>query len=197
MSCMFLPGGDAGSPEIRPLPFKALADLQAEGLRALHAAFPQLAQAKPPLEQFVGAAVRPDSRPFYLTVLAPADAAASPQWRGGFYAPFGFFHVRGSLEGRPYSASASLLEVSASLVLEDKEIASAQWTVIGPNAGAAPQNAEAMIQSIRVATSGPHAPADVRGCIARHAPLSSWGEPRAVTARQCGVALACLVEAVC
>ena len=47
MSCMFLPGGDAGSPEIRPLPFRALADLQAEGLRTLNGAFPQLAQAKP------------------------------------------------------------------------------------------------------------------------------------------------------
>lgn len=197
MSCMFLPGGDAGSPEIRPLPFRALADLQAEGLRTLNGAFPQLAQAKPPLEQFVGAAVRPDSRPFYLTVVAPADAPDGLPWRGGFYAPFGFFHVRGALEGRPYSASASLLEVTAALVLEDKEIGSAEWTVIGPHSAAAPQNSEAMIQSIKVASAGPHAPADVRACIARHAPLSSWGEPQAVAARQCGVAVACLVEAVC
>jgi hypothetical protein len=173
--------------------------LRADGLAAIHALYPSLAQATAPaIEQFVGAGIRPDGRPFYLTIVAP-DAALQKDaaWSGAFFAPCGFFHVAGSVEGRPYAADSSLLAVSAALILDGRETVAARWSVIGPSASVTAQNNEAMIQDITIAAKGPHDERDIRSCIARHAPLCAWGVPRTVVAAQCGVALACLIEAVC
>ena len=197
MSCMFLPDG-CGPLTIQPVPPRMMDALRADGLAQINALYPSLAQAKPPVEQYIGASVRPDSRPFYLTIVAPdATLAKDAAWVGAFYAPFGFFHVAGSVEGKPISAESSSLTVDAALVLDGKETVAAQWTVIGPNAGVTTSNNEAMIQSISIRAKGPHDERDIRSCIARHAALNAWGEPKAVIARQCGVALACLIEAVC
>ena len=197
MSCMFLPP-DCGTQSIQPILPKSMDALRADGLAAIHALNPSLAQATPAVEQFVGASVRPDGRPYYLTVVAPeATLQKDASWSGAFYAPCGYFHIAGSVEGGPYTADSSLLKVSASLYLAEKETVAAQWTVIGPNANIVAQNNEAMIQDITITAKGPHDERDIRSCIARHAPLYAWGVPRTVVASQCGVALACLVEAVC
>ncbi len=197
MSCMFLPDGGGGGQSIQPIDPRAMQALGTDGLAALHALYPSLAKAKPPLGQFIGASVRPDERPFYLTILAPQGAPAKDAWLGGFYAPFGYFHVVGSVQGKAHSAEMSSIAVSAVLALGGKKTVAAQWKVLGPAAGLDTLNTEAMMQSVTVSAKGPHDERDIRACIARHAPLSSFGEPRAVVARQCGVALACLIEAVC
>ena len=197
MSCMFLPP-DCGTQSIQPIAPRAMDALRADGLATLNALYPSLVQATPAIEEFVGASIRPDGRPFYLTVMAPEAALEKDAaWTGAFYAPGGFFHVAGSVEGRPHTAGSSLLTVSAALFVAEKEAVAAQWSVIGPNAGVDAQNNEAMIQDIAITARGPHDERDIRSCIARHAPLLAWGLPRTVVASQCGVALACLVEAVC
>lgn len=197
MSCMFLPGDGGGADSIRPVERAALEALEKDGLTALHALYPAMAKAKPPLEQYVGASVRPDGRPFYLTILAPPSMTPKGAWLGGFYAPFGFFRVMGSVQGKAQSAESSSLAVAAVLMLGEKKAVAAQWSVLGPAARLDTLNTETMLQSVTVSAKGPHDERDIRACIARHAPLSSFGEPRAVVARQCGVALASLIEAVC
>jgi hypothetical protein len=76
-----------------------------------------------------------------------------------------------------------------------EELVSAEWEIIGTSTNTA--NNAALIRSVTITNPGWHDPADVRRCVALHAPQRVFGEPKAVVAMQCGVAAACLIEAIC
>ena len=74
-------------------------------------------------------------------------------------------------------------------------LVSVDWEIRG-NQGTRPNKAS-LIGSVTINDPGPHDPDDIRRCVALHAPLRCFGEPRAIVAMQCGVAAACLLEAIC
>jgi hypothetical protein len=154
------------------------------------------AKLKPAADQYVGAALRPDGSPFYLTTLAPSLAAAlASAWQGAFYAPFGVGNIVGTVSGDQGSAPLSTVTVSAVLRVDGKEHVRAEWAMIGQNLTT--PNVAALIKSINITNPGPHNPEDMRRCIALHGPQRAFGEPKALVAMQCGVAAACLIEAIC
>ena len=149
----------------------------------------------PPVKQHIGAALRADGTPFYLSTLAPELAAAlEAPWQGAFYAQFGVGDVVGKVMGDPTQSMASVT-VSARLLVAGKEHVSAEWEVIGSKIST--PSKMAMIRSIKIAAPGPHDLNDIRRCIALHAPQRVFGEAKALIAMQCGVAVACLIEAIC
>jgi hypothetical protein len=187
-----LPGG---TPEIFPIPIKMLRSLPDVGLRVMSTALGTKSPT-PSVEHFAGSALRPDGSPFYLTTLAPSlhEALAHP-WRGAFYAPFGVGEVLGTVVGDPSATHIVTITVNAELRVEGKEHARVEWVLIGPKNTTA--NKAALIKSINITNPGPHNPEDIRRCIALHGPQRSRGEPKAIVAMQCGVAAACLIEAIC
>lgn len=198
MSCMFVaPSGDCDDPG--PLPLGAIDELSRTGLDVMQyllGAPPE--KLKPPAAQFTGAAKRTDGKLFYLSIVAPEfKAGPDAAWSGAFYAPFGHFHVAGSVKGAAAGKEAVTLSVAAKLVLGSKDLVAADWTVLGPKSDLRPPNRSCLIKAIKVTESGPHDKRDIRMCIARHAPERAWGEPKTVVASQCAVAVACLVEAIC
>lgn len=214
MSCMFAPGAGGSAPEIFPIEIDRLNDLQAHGLAHIldRLGKPSLAHMDLKTTQFVGVALRTDGRPFYLTTVAPLDLGVENNpvgnWSGGFFAPFGVADVVGTVEGCLAAPGAlpTSFKVTAQLLLDAggnpgtpdprrKPHVSVEWEVIGNQATRA--NKSALISSINIIDPGPHDPADIRRCIALHAPARCFGLVRAVVAMQCGVAAACLVEAIC
>jgi hypothetical protein len=186
MSCM-MKRGLGGTPEIFPISAADMLSLQNSAREQMA---PLVAGESP---VFVGTALKPDGTPFYLCTMVPDSArAGSTQWKGAFFAPFGVGDVIGSVEGYPNVASIS---VKARLMARSDELVSAEWEVIGTVADTV--NNSALIRSIRVINAGPHDSGDVRRCIALHAPQCVFGEAVAVVAMQCGVAAACLIEAIC
>lgn len=216
MSCMFAPI-QGGSPmrEIFPLPLDdvdalcKLGETEMRGMLGI-SAIKDLDRAPLTYAQFFGAALKPDGAAFYLTTLAPA-ATGTPQgipfWRGAFFAHFGVGDIVGTVEGTLQGPSEpTLLTVAAELRLDEGKAraapspqrtaeASASWTVHGSQATRA--NKLGLIGKVDVTNRGPHDPADIRRCIALHAPDRAFGELRAVVAMQCGVAAAALIEAIC
>lgn len=214
MSCMFAPGLGGSAPEIFPIEMCRLNELQDHGLAHILAALGRstLEGVHKDARQFVGVALRTDGRPFYLTTIAPLNLGRedNPQgdWVGGFYAPFGVGDVVGTVEGSFNSAGAmpTSFKVRAQLLLDAggnpgtlrlgrTPYVSVEWEVAG-NQATRP-NKSALIKSVTVVDPGPHNPEDIRRCIALHAPARCFGLVQAVVAMQCGVAAACLVEAIC
>jgi hypothetical protein len=196
MSCMIalLQGG---KPEIFPIPIADMEALIAAGAQAFAVTLGrQPSSLAPPASQYVGAALLPDGNPFYLTTLAPelAPSLAAP-WQGAFYAPFGIGDIVGSVSGDPGATAVSTLKVDAKLLVEGNEEVAANWVVRGTKLTT--PNKAALIGPITISRHGPHQAEDIRRCIALHAPQRVFGEPRAVVAMQCGVAAACLLEAIC
>jgi hypothetical protein len=214
MSCMieFLPGGDPRR-EIFPLSLDRIDNLESVGRSEILAMLGVggIEQLAFDASQFIGAALKPDGTAFYLTTIAPdfgrtKDPVGS--WRGGFFAPFGVGDVVGIVEGELLSPGAlpTSLNVKARLLLDAggnpavyesgrTPHVSVDWVVRGNQATRA--NKSSIIQSVTIHDAGPHDAADIRRCVALHAPQRSFGEVRAVIAMQCGVAAACLLEAIC
>ena len=200
MSCMIaaLPGG---SPEIFPLPVKSFMELGDNGMRAAQSLGLKKKQLEP--EQFIGATTRTDGTPFYLWSTAPTlKAGTEKDWTGTFFAPFGVGNLYGRVDASPGQLddkkdefAITTLKVNARLAIQGKDVVVARWTVIGSQLTV--PNKMAMIKSVKVEKKGPHNAEDIRKCIALHAPQRALGEPRAIVAMQCGVAAACLVEAIC
>jgi hypothetical protein len=187
MSCM-LKFSAGGVPEIFPILATDMLHLQSTG-EAMMA--PLVAERQSPT--FIGTALKPDRTPFYLCTIVPASAdRASAKWNGAFFAPFGVGDVVGSVEVNPEVLSIS---VKARLMANGEELVSAEWEIIGTSTNTA--NNAALIRSVTITNPGWHDPADVRRCVALHAPQRVFGEPKAVVAMQCGVAAACLIEAIC
>lgn len=214
MSCMIAPI-QGGNPqhEIFPLPLDRMAALQSTGLaEMLHLLrVKALADLGMPGIQHVGAALKPDGRPFYLTTVAPEFAnMANPvgKWWGAFFAPFGVADVVGTVEGELVGPGAlpTKLLVKARLVLDGGQnpapvspgrsaLVEVEWEIRG-NQATRPNKA-ALIGSISIKNPGPHLAEDIRRCVALHAPQRAFGEPRAIVAMQCGIAAACMLEAIC
>lgn len=214
MSCMIalLQGGDP-TREIFPLTTDQVADLQATGAAEIFHLLGVQALSELLFEpaQYVGAALRPDGSPFYLTTVAPNfGLVADPvgQWRGGFFAPFGVGDIVGTVEGNLASPGKkpTAIKVKARLLLDDggdrltqarsrSPYVSVDWEVAGSQATR--PNKASLIRSVIIHDPGPHNRDDIRRCVALHAPQRSFGEARAVVAMQCGVAAACLLEAIC
>lgn len=198
MSCMFT-APSCGDEEDLPLSDNAITELKRAGLEAIKDLIRyEPEQLTPPAQQYTGASLRPDGRMFYLTTVAPkAKEAEEAEWTGAFYAPFGFFHVCGWVKAGREDATTSSVSVTAKLIHGQKDLISASWTVIGPQASVRTPNRACLIKSIEISASGPHDERDIRACIARHAPERALGVPKAIVALQCGVAVACLIEAIC
>jgi hypothetical protein len=206
MSCMSIAprGGclpDGCVPTV-PVEWAELEQLQRDGLRLIELALNSPLNRLPvPATQFVGSSLRPDCCPFYLSTAAPRDPfpGSGPNWRGGFFAPFGYGHVVGTLDFDIPSEQSPVatIVVAAQFVVLDQVHVAANWRVSGPAPNTTPLNAIAVIDAINVVSAGPHREEDIRRCIALHAPQRVWGEPRVMVAAQCGVAVACLIEAVC
>lgn len=213
MSCMIatLQGGDP-CREIFPLSVDRMADLHGIGLVEICDLLGVQRIEDLPLTviQHVGAAFKPDSCPFYLTTIAPDfGPTLNPvgYWRGGFFAPFGFGDIVGTVEGDllPPGGLPTKLHVKARLLLDDGGPAklvrarapyvSVDWEVHGSQATR--PNKSSIIGSVKIHDPGPHTPEDIRRCVALHAPQRCFGEPRAIIAMQCGVAAAALIEAIC
>jgi len=214
MSCMIAPiqGGEPGR-EIFPIPVADLADLQSMGAREILGLLRVKALKELPADasQHVGAALKPDGRAFYLTTIAPEFGPTKDpvgQWRGGFFAPFGIGDIVGMVEGELAKPGAlpTSIKVKARLLLDAggnprravrgrAPYISVDWEVRGSQATR--PNKASLIGSVTVNDAGPHDPADIRRCVALHAPQRVFGEPRAIIAMQCGVAAACLLEAIC
>ncbi|MDQ6640143.1 MAG: hypothetical protein M3Z15_10860 [Pseudomonadota bacterium] len=214
MSCYIsaLQGGDPRR-EIFPLQVDRMEELRALGGKVMLAmlGIKGIKQLSFNATQHVGAALKPDGTPFYLTTIAPDfGEAADPvgAWRGAFFAPFGIGDIVGTVEGvlaKP-GARPTAIVVKARLILDagGKDMAAASdrkvrvsvdWEVHG-NQATRPNKA-ALIDSVTIHDAGPHDPADLRRCVALHAPQRGSGEARAIIAMQCGVAAACLLEAIC
>jgi hypothetical protein len=153
----------------------------------------------PPLQQYVGFTRRTDGEPFYLTTLAPVsfESVKKAAWSGAFYAPLGYGHVIGTVECEASSGVTAYFFVKARLFVGAAETVAANWRVLGPDQSVSPGNLAALIDRVQITRPGPHDAADMRRCIALHAPAAAWGEPRGLVAQQCGVAVACLIEAIC
>ncbi|MGH7066212.1 MAG: hypothetical protein ACREEU_00325 [Acetobacteraceae bacterium] len=187
-----LPGG---IPEIFPAPIELMRALEAEGLRAMTATI-DLPLGAPEVQQYIGSALKPDRSPFHLTTLAPQLAPSlEARWRGAFFAPFGIGDVLGTVEGDPGKPPFVSLTVKARLLVGGEEHVAVEWEVIGTQITTL--NKAALIRSVRILNHGPHEPSEIRRCVALHAPQRVFGEPRAIVAMQCGVAAACLIEAIC
>jgi len=214
MSCFieFLPGGDPRR-EIFPLALDRIDNLQSVGKSEILAMLgvAEINELALNASQYIGAALKPDGTPFYLTTIAPDFGRTKDPvgaWRGGFFAPFGFGDVVGIVEGELLAPGAlpTTLNVKARLLLDAggnpatytpgrTPHVSVDWVVYGNQATRA--NKSSIIQSVTIHDPGPHDPADIRRCVALHAPQRGFGEVRAVIAMQCGVAAACLLEAIC
>ena len=206
MSCMLLPPGGGGNPcppDCLPIGTDEMDELRHTGWRWITQ---QLGidggKSDAPVRQYLGTVRRTDGLPFYATLAAPPceDEQPPEDWRGAFYAPFGFFRLVGTLRGRPGEENRYLLEVDAWLEAEGRSgaaMTAARWVIAGPHPKVRAPNRAALLQSIEIRSSGPHDDSDLRSCIALHAPNAVWGDPRSVVAQQCGVAAACLIEAVC
>lgn len=214
MSCFieFLSGGDPRR-EIFPLPLDRLDNLLSIGKSEILAMLgvAEISELALNASQFVGAALKPDGSPFYLTTIAPDFGRVKDPvgaWRGGFFAPFGVGDVVGIVEGELFAPGAlpTSLNVKARLLLDAggnpatytqgrTPHVSVDWVVRGNQATRATKSA--IIQSVTIHDPGPHEAADIRRCVALHAPQRSFGEVRAIIAMQCGVAAACLLEAIC
>lgn len=198
MSCLIapLPGG---SPEIFPHPVEQFYKMQAHGRAAAQAlGVPASAIDE---REFLGAARRTDGTPFYLWICAPdlAEGESKP-WQGAFFAPFGVGDLCGALDVTPGqekddSFAITEVKVRAELQLRGSEHVSASWSLIGSQLTVA--NKAALISDVVVKNAGPHSAEDMRRCIALHAPQRALGEPRALVSMQCGVAAACMLEAIC
>ena len=214
MSCYIsaLQGGDP-SREIFPLSFERMDELMAVGKEAMFSMLKVKALKGLPFKSsvHVGAALKPDGSAFYLCTIAPDFGNALDPvgtWRGAFFAPFGVADVVGTVEGQltPPGALPTGIVVKARLFLDAggkpmtlaknrAALVSVDWTVRG-NQATRPNKA-ALIESVTVNEAGPHDPSDLRRCVALHAPQRGSGEARAIVAMQCGVAAACLLEAIC
>jgi len=199
MSCILapIPGSAGGS---LPLALPVMDDLIVTGGQAMAGELGiDLKALKPPLQQYVGFSRRPDGEPFYLTTLAPIsfDSIKKAAWSGAFYAPLGYGHVVGTVKSDASSGTVAYFSVDAKLYVGTTETVAANWRVLGPDQSVAPRNLAALIDRVHVTRPGPHDAADMRRCIALHAPAAAWGEPRGLVAQQCGVAVACLIEAIC
>jgi hypothetical protein len=184
-----------GNPEIFPIPIKMLRAVSDDGLKAMASAL-GTKSPKPPVEPYAGASLRPDGSPFYLATVAPSlEAALVGVWQGAFYAPFGVGNIVGTVLGDPGATDIVTITVNAELRVDGKEHVKVEWVMIGQKATT--PNKAALIKSISIPNPGPHDPDDIRRCIALHGPQRSFGEPRAIVAMQCGVAAACLIEAIC
>lgn len=214
MSCFVAPI-QGGNPlrEIFPLTLDRMAALQSVGLSEMLTMLPakSLDKLQVPATQHVGAVLRTDGAPFYLTTVAPEfPNLANPvgHWWGAFFAPFGVADVVGTVEGVLAAPGAlpTSLRVRARLLPDPgqnpvvytagrKPMADVEWEVRG-NQATRPNKA-ALIGSVTVHDAGPHRAEDIRRCVALHAPQRAFGEARAIVAMQCGVAAACLLEAIC
>lgn len=205
MSCMIaaLPGG---SPEMFPIPFKTFMELRDSG-RVAATGF-GLKTEQMDSQEFMGATTRTDGTPFYLWSTAPSlEDGLQNDWTGTFFAPFGVGNLYGRVDVQPGQVkekpedkvedeyAITTLSVEARFSVKGKDAVVAKWTVIGSQLTV--PNKMALIQSVDVVDSGPHSKEDIRKCIALHAPQRVLGEPRAIVAMQCGVAAACLIEAIC
>lgn len=199
MSCILLPmpgGFDAGLP----LPLPVMEDIIRTGGEAMaNELGVDLKAMKGPSEQYVGIGRRPDGEPFYLTTIAPSsfETIKNVAWSGAFFVPLGFGHVIGKVDGERGSGTTTYFSVKARLLVGTAERVVASWRVLGPHQTVPRKNLAALIDRIEIAQPGPHDAADMRRCIALHAPAAAWGEPRNLVAQQSGVAVACLVEAIC
>lgn len=195
MSCMIapLPGG---IPEIFPAPMDLMHKLEAEGLQQMRAMIKSLG-AEGEGAQYIGSALKPDRSPFYLTtLLSPAGASPDLRWWGAFFAPFGIGEVLGTVASSPETGDFVTLAVSTRLRVDgDEERVVVEWEVSGSQVTKV--NKAALIKSVNVRNAGPHLDTDIRRCVALHAPQRVFGEPSAIIAMQCGVAAACLIEAIC
>jgi hypothetical protein len=188
-----LQGGDP-TREIFPISTDQAADLQATG--AAEMLYLLGVQALGELlfkpTQYVGAALKPDGSAFYLTTIAP-------DWVGD---------IVGTVEGDLASPGKkpTSIKVKARLLLDQGGDgltqargrgvqASVDWEVAGSQATR--PNKASLIRSVTIHDPGPHDRDDIRRCVALHAPQRSFGEARAIIAMQCGVAAACLLEAIC
>lgn len=216
MSCMIAPiQGGSPSREIFPLSLEDMDRLRDVGLREMLGmlgarALADLQRDNLPMKQYVGAALKPDGTAYYLTTLAPAikgEPGPVGAWSGAFFAPFGTADIVGTVRGDlSKDATPTVLSVEARLLLDaggnphdpqsgrgaEVEVA---WEVRGSQATR--PNKAALIGRIDIRKPGPHRPDDIYRCIALHAPQRVFGELRAVVAMQCGVAAACLIEAIC
>jgi hypothetical protein len=199
--------------EIFPLALDDMEALAKTGIEHILYRLEVPSVAKLPLKPnaLVGAALRPDGTAFYLTTVAPdLGRTRDPlgRWRGGFFAPFGVADLVGTVEGdlRKPGAMPTSIRVAAWLLMDagkpsakpkpDREaVVSVEWEVIGNQATR--QNKACLIGPIVIHDKGPHDAADLRRCIALHAPQRAFGEARAVIAMQCGIAAACLLEGIC
>jgi len=198
MSCMIaaLPGG---SPEIFPIPVQNFMDLRENGFGAAK----QLNLKKKNIEnqEFMGATTRTDGTPFYLWATAPSlEVGTSENWSGAFFAPFGVGNLYGRVDAKPgkvetHKFAITTLNIEARFEIKGKDEVAAKWTVVGSQLTV--PNKMAIIKSVKIVKKGPHDAEDIRKCIALHAPQRALGEPRAIVAMQCGVAAACLIEAIC
>lgn len=199
MSCMIahLPGG---SPEIFPIPIDAMEQLREAGLEATYGLGLKKKDTRKGYEH-IGAAKRTDGTPFYLWISAPnLEIGQTKPWVGAFFAPFGIGNVVGLVLGDPGIESRdqyaiTKLSVKAELQVCGERRVAASWAVVGSQLTV--PNKSAMIESVEVTDAGPHHLDDIRRCIALHAPQRALGEPRAIVSMQCGVAAACLIEAIC
>ncbi len=198
MSCMIaaLPGG---SPEIFPIPVKSFMKLRESGINVAKGFGLKSKQIES--EEFFGATTRTDGTPFYLWSTAPSlKVGKLENWSGTFFAPFGVGNLYGHVEAEPGQEKTdkyaiTTLNVEARFEVEGKDLVAAKWTVIGSQLTV--PNKMAIIKKVKVIDAGPHNKEDIRKCIALHAPQRVLGEPRAIVAMQCGVAAACLIEAIC
>lgn len=213
MSCYFAAGQGGWPPEIFPIHAQRMDDLRSQGLAEMLSCLGKSAIGELPLDckQFVGAALKPDGTAFYLTTIAPElGREENPQghWFGSFFAPFGVGDIVGTVEADILAPGALpvVMKVKAHLLpdaggnpatlqLGRTPIVSVEWEVSG-NQATRP-NKGALIKCVTIHNPGPHDSADIRKCIALHAPQRCFGMTQGVVAMQCGVAAACLLEAIC
>jgi hypothetical protein len=195
MSCL-IQRLQGGTPEIFPISIRDTNQLRADGAREIGRFTRDRSIANLGDDDvFVGAALKPDGSPFYLCIVGPSlEVGQTEEWKGAFYAPFGVGEVVGSVNGDP-NIKLARLSVKAQLLVQSEPRVSAEWVVIGSQETR--PNKAALISNVTISIAGPHAPEDIRRCIALHAPQRALGEPRAIVAMQCGVAVAALIEAIC
>ena len=214
MSCMFAPIPGGSPPQIFPIEDCRMDDLlnfgRAEILAMLGKA--SIGAVGEGCKQFIGAGLRTDGTPFYMTTIAPKDIGREEDpegyWSGGFFAPFGVADVVGKVECTLVKQAPIEVHVTAMLLPDPggnplptithgsrAAIVSVEWTVYGNQATRA--NKGALIKNVTVHNAGPHQSDDIKRCVALHAPQHCFGFSQSVVAMQCGVAAACLVEAIC
>lgn len=193
MTC-YISSFQGGLPDIFPLSLDKLAQMQTAAEAAIRARLTALDRA-PKLQQYLGAALKTDGRPFYLSTHAPdLEPSLEQDWQGGFFAPFGVGEIHGSVQCAHGPDRAVTLAVHAALTAGSNELAAANWSILGSQHSHA--NKAALVRTIEITNPGPHSAEDIRRCIALHAP-QRYGEPRAIVAAQCAVAVAALIEAIC